>query len=361
MSTEPVRRVLVLYTGGTIGMKQGRSGYAPVPGFLRYQLERLPQFHDPDHPPLTTPPGRWGRRVQFEILESDPLRDSSSMAVGDWVRIAEDIGRNYDAYDGFVVLHGTDTMAYTASALSFMLQNLGKPVVLTGSQIPLAELRNDAIDNLLDALTLAGLHDIPEVCVFFHHRLLRGNRCRKVDAQSLDAFDSPNHPPIAKVGVDVEVDWEHVPSRPKDPLVVKPILHPEVAALRLFPGMSGALLRSFLEARVQGLVLETYGAGNGPARPDLLEALHDAFQNGVVVVNVTQCQRGRVRSSYASGQALLDVGVVGGADMTAEAALTKLAWLLSQSLSPEQVRAQMPKNLRGELTPPRSGPPARAP
>jgi L-asparaginase type I len=345
-------RVLVLYTGGTIGMRSGPRGYEPVPGFLREQLARLPQFHDPFQPPLTTPSGRYDRRVHFEIIEHDPLLDSSSMSVENWVRIGLDIEAHYDDFDGFVVLHGTDTMAYTASALSFMLGSLGKPVVLTGSQIPLSELRNDAIDNVLDALVFAGLFAIPEVTVFFHHQLFRGNRCRKVDAQSFDAFRSPNFPALATVGVDVEVAWHRVLPKPKAPLNVLPFRPRHVAALRLFPGMSGALLSRFLGEGMQGLVLETYGSGNGPDRPDLLRALREASDTGVVIVNVSQCARATVKPSYAAGQALTEAGVVSGRDMTAEAALTKLSWLASQDLSAEAMRRRMTEDLRGELTPP---------
>lgn len=345
-------RVLVLYTGGTIGMRAGPRGYEPVPGFLGQQLAKLPQFHDPTQPPLTTPRGRFDRRVHFEILEHEPLLDSSSMNVENWVRIGLDIERHYEDFDGFVVLHGTDTMAYTASALSFMLESLGKPVVLTGSQIPLSELRNDAIDNVLDALVFAGLFAIPEVTVYFHHQLLRGNRSRKVDAQSFDAYKSPNFPPLATVGVDIEVAWHRVLPRPRAPLSVKPFRRRNIAALRLFPGMTGELLARFLGEGMEGLVLETYGTGNGPDRPDLLQALRAASDSGVVIVNVSQCARATVLPSYAAGRALADAGVVSGRDMTAEAALTKLSWLASQDLPPDRVRRGMTTNLRGELTPP---------
>jgi len=358
-------RVLVLYTGGTIGMRSGPRGYEPMPGFLREQLGRLPQFHDPSRAPLTTPRGRYDRRVHFEIIEHDPLLDSSSMSVENWIRIGLDIQTHYEDFDGFVVLHGTDTMAYTASALSFMLGGLGKPVVLTGSQIPLSELRNDAIDNVLDALVFAGLFEIPEVMVYFHHQLLRGNRCRKVDAQSFDAFRSSNFPPLATVGVDIEVAWHRVRPKPKAPLDVVPFQARNVAALRLFPGMTGALLSRFLGEGMQGLVLETYGAGNGPDRPDLLGALREASDAGVVIVNVSQCPRATVKPSYAAGQALAEAGVVSGRDMTAEAALTKLSWLASQDLSPETMRRRMTADLRGELTPPSRrnelDPPSRRP
>jgi L-asparaginase type I len=345
--------VLVLYTGGTIGMRETDRGYAPQPGFLESQLRALPQFHDPGHPALTTPPGRYQRRIRFEIREFSPLVDSSSMGVDDWVRIAHVIGHAYRDFDGFVVLHGTDTMAYTASALSFMLEHLGKPVVFTGSQIPLSVLRNDAIDNLLDALTLAGLFEVPEVGVFFHHKLLRGNRCRKTSASSFDAFRSGNYPPLAEAGVDIAVDWSRIRPVPRAPMRVRPLVHHNVVSLRLFPGLTEDLFQSILEGPVEGVVLETYGAGNAPPRPRLIRLLEEAHARGLVVVNVTQCHQGTVRPSYASGRALADAGVVGGADMTPEAALTKLTWLCSQGLPSDEVRRQMGEDLRGELTPSR--------
>ncbi|MGF1508258.1 MAG: asparaginase [Myxococcota bacterium] len=347
---EPPAQVLVLYTGGTIGMREGDRGYVPIPGFLHQQLMGLPQFHEPGHPPLTTPPTRFGRRIRIDVKEYAPILDSSNMGIADWVQIARDIEAAYDRYDGFVVLHGTDTMAYTASALSFMLGNLARPVILTGSQIPLARLRNDAVDNLLDALTLAGLFDLPEVGVFFHHKLLRGNRSRKVSAAHFDAFRSGNYPPLAEVGIDIEIHRQRVLPRPTGPLRVRLLTNHNVAALRLYPGLTEPLLKSFLDAPLEGLVLETYGSGNAPERKELLQALRGASDSGVVIVNVTQCVRGRVRLSYSGGHALMDAGVVPGADMTAEAALTKLSWLLSQDLSKDRIRGLMAENLRGELT-----------
>ncbi|NJK89624.1 MAG: type I asparaginase [Myxococcales bacterium] len=331
-------------------MRETERGFAPVRGFLEKQLFGLPQFHDPREPPLTTPSSRYGARIRFEVLEYEPLLDSSNMAIENWVQIAEDIAHHYHAFDGFVVLHGTDTMAYTASALSFMLENLGKPVVLTGSQIPLAQLKNDAVDNLLDALTLAGLFEIPEVGLHFHHRLLRGNRAQKVDAVGLDAFASANYPPLAEVGIEVDIDWDVIRHEPEDPFRVEPHMNPNVAALRLYPGLTERVLDNFLQPPLAGLVLETYGMGNGPdQRPALLEVLTRGTERGIVIVNVSQCMRGAVRPSYAAGKALADAGVVSGHDMTPEAALTKLSWLLGSSEVTE-VRAAIQRDLRGELT-----------
>ncbi len=344
-------RVLVLYTGGTIGMTAGDRGYEPLPGYLGEQLAGMRRFHDPSWPLHTTPPFRGGRRARYEILEYRPLVDSSNMGRSDWVRIAHDIELRYDDYDGFVVLHGTDTMAYTASALSFMLRDLHKPVILTGSQIPLAENRSDAAENLLGALTLATLYPIPEVGVYFHNRLLRGNRCQKVDAVSLDSFASGNWPALVKVGVDLDVRWGLIRQPTGRTMKVYPITNDHVAAIRLFPGLLPDTLERFLAPPLEGLVLETYGTGNAPdTNPRFLDVLKSATDRGVVIVNCSQCSSGMVNPSYAVASSLEDAGVVSGADMTPEAALTKLAYLLSLGLTLDEVRAAIGRPLRGELT-----------
>jgi lysophospholipase len=331
-------RILVLYAGGTIGMRESPRGYEPAPGFLAEQIERLPQLRDPSTP-------------NYDIIEYDPLLDSSNMGPKEWARIARDIERHYEAYSAFIVLSGTDTMAYAASALSFMLEELGKTVVLTGSQIPLCELRNDAIDNLLGALTIASRYQIPEVCLYFANKLLRGNRARKHDASALDAFESANFPPLVHVGVDITVNWDAVRSPTAEPFRVEATLDPHVASLRLFPGIDAQTIANFVRPPLRGLVLETYGAGNAPdRRADLLDALREAAARDLVMVNVTQCSRGMVSPDYATGTALAEIGIVPGADMTPEAALTKLAYLLGKGLPTSEVRRLMQTSLRGELT-----------
>lgn len=354
--SEAVSRVLVLYTGGTIGMKRGPRGFEPVAGWFAEQLASFPQLHDPSQPRLTTP-AQDGRRVRYEVIAYDPLLDSANLDLSHWAAFAADIEARYDEFDAFVIVHGTDTMTYSASALSFMLESLAKPVILTGAQIPLAHVRNDAVDNLLGALSIAGLSTaglgspLPEVGLYFHHKLLRGNRATKVDAESLDAFDSPNLPPLVEVGVDIRIRKDIVHAFPQSKLRVHKTLSPNVAALRLFPGITAATLANFVRPPLEGLVLETFGAGNAPDRKgDLLSILREATDRGVVIVNVTQCLRGRVSPSYAAGRALLDAGVVPGADMTAEAALTKLAYLLGRGLDQGEVRRQLAISLRGELT-----------
>jgi lysophospholipase len=348
---QSTQRALVIYTGGTIGMKQTPRGYAPVRGYLAERLASMPLFHEPGMPSLTTPASRHGRRVQYDILEYDPLLDSSNMGMDDWVKIARDVERNYDAYDAFIVLHGTDTMAYTASALSYMFENLGKPVVLTGSQIPMAEARTDAIENVLGALAIVGDFEIPEVCLYFANRLMRGNRTHKGDAAGFAAFRSENFPALVEVGIDMRVAWDQVLAPSGKPFAVRPITSRNVATLRLFPGIPADMIRNVLKAPIEGVVLESFGSGNAPdQRADFLAALREGTERGVVIVNVTQCQRGMVSTHYASGTALAEAGVIGGADMTPEAALTKLAYLLSQDLPLGEVKRLIKTNLRGELT-----------
>ena len=321
-------------------MRPTVHGYAPAPGYLADQLAALPEFGHADVP-------------EIELHEHDPILDSSNMRPAHWLAIARDIVARADEFDGFVVVHGTDTMAYTASALAFMLRGLGKPVVLTGSQIPLCELRSDARDNLLTALLLAaGEPPVPEVGLFFGARLLRGCRAVKVNATGFDAFDSPNHPPLATVGVDLAVDWSSV-RPPGGALRALPErLDATVGALRLFPGISADLVHNALAPPLEGLVLETYGAGNAPDDdPELLAAIAEATARGVVVVDCTQCLRGTVAlGAYATGAALLRAGVIPGFDLTAEAALAKLVYLLSSERRPHEVRELMQRNLCGELT-----------
>jgi L-asparaginase len=337
------KRVYLAYTGGTIGMEKTAEGYRPVPGYLAELLAAMPELYRAELPDYT-------------IHEYNPLLDSSNMTPADWVKIAQDIALHHADYDGFIVLHGTDTMAYTASALSFMLHNLRRPVILTGSQIPLCEVRNDARENLITAMLIAANYALPEVCLYFGDKLMRGCRATKVSADDFDAFASPNYPPLGTVGIDIDLNWALVlpPPDTDEPVAVQIVEPPLVGALRLFPGISAEFVRHALQPPLKGLVLEAFGVGNGPSHDRaFLATLHEATRRGVVIVDCTQCLVGTVDlGDYATGSALAQAGVISGFDMTAEAALTKMFYLFSLNLPVDEVKQLMQTNLRGELTRP---------
>lgn len=332
------KRILIINTGGTISCIKTPNGYEPAPGYVASALQQISQLKHPDMPSYT-------------IKEYLPLLDSSNMTVSDWNRIAQDIADEYTHFDGFIVFHGTDTMAYTASALSFMLENLGKPVIITGSQIPLSEVRNDAIDNIVTSLWLCAHQPIHEVCIYFNQRLLRGNRSQKISAQGFAAFDSPNYPHLASIGIDIKVQQNLLLKLPKEPFHLQTIEPQFIANFRLFPGFASDVLAYILNQHLRGLVLETYGAGNAQNNdPQFLNLLKDACARGVIIINCTQCQQGRVEmSQYATGHTLKQAGLVSGHDMTPEAAHCKLLYLLSKKLDAAQIKTLMETNLCGEL------------
>ncbi|KAF3162946.1 hypothetical protein TWF751_010556 [Orbilia oligospora] len=361
-------RVLIIMTGGTICMRRSPDGYIPAEGFLDSCLAIRPSFND-NSPmkelvartdtgeekvlkSLRTPLTSYRKKIRYCVLEFNPLLDSSSINAKGWKKIAFTIYNNYKEFDAFLVLHGTDSLAYTSSALSFMLQNLGKPVILTGSQTPMTELQNDATDNLLGSLLIAGHFMIPEVCLFFNHELYRGNRATKVNATAFAAFQSPNFPPLATVGINTTARWDLI-TRPNviEKFRVEENLDAQVACLRIFPGILPEMVEGVLNLKnLKGLVLETFGAGNLPEDERLLQVLGEACRRGIIIVNVTQCLTGTVSPLYAPGTALGRAGVVFGHDLTSEAALTKLIWLLGKNLTDTQIRFQMSHSLRGELT-----------
>ncbi|XP_044774089.1 60 kDa lysophospholipase [Neomonachus schauinslandi] len=355
----PERRLLAVYTGGTIGMRSEHGVLVPGSG-LAAVLRALPMFHDEEHAracglpedTLVLPPASPAQRVTYTVLECQPLYDSSDMTITEWVQIAQTIERHYGQYDGFVVIHGTDTMAFAASVLSFVLENLQKTVILTGAQVPIHALWNDGRENLLGALLMAGQYVIPEVCLFFQNQLFRGNRVTKVDSRRFAAFCSPNLPPLAVVGTDVTINRELVrKARGKDPLVVHSSMERDVGLLRLYPGIPAALVRAFLQPPLKGVVMETFGSGNGPTKPDLLRELQAAAERGLVIVNCSHCLQGSVTSDYAAGMAMAGAGIVSGFDMTSEAALAKLSYVLGQpGLSLDGKKELLARDLRGEMT-----------
>lgn len=330
--------VLVVNAGGTIGMVDTPDGYAPVPGALGPYLDWIVEMSRGELAPIT-------------FLELDPPIDSANATPASWCEIASILFERRSDHPGFVVLHGTDTMAYASSALSFLLPSFGKPVVVTGSQIPIARTRSDGRQNFIGSLEVAADGGVPEVTLLFGEALFRGNRAMKVDASGLDAFDSPRFPPLAEIGIDVVVNHPAVRVTDGPPRLNAGTLG-NVASVRLFPGFSASILANMCRPPLQGLVIEAYGAGNGPSEDlEFLAAIEDATTRGVVVVIVTQCVRGSVQpGAYASGSALIRAGAVPGFDMTCEAALTKLAVLLGQGFGAATVAQMMQEDLAGELT-----------
>ncbi|WP_105171312.1 asparaginase [Pseudoalteromonas sp. T1lg24] len=332
------KKIYIAYTGGTIGMKKSSKGYIPAEGFLTQTVKASAEFNREEMP-------------LFDIHEYCPLIDSSDMSPMHWQQIADDIKAKYAEYDGFVVLHGTDTMAYTASALSFMLENLTKPVIVTGSQIPLSQLRSDGQVNLLNAMYLAANYPIGEVSLYFNNQLYRGNRATKMHADGFAAFGSPNMSPLAKVGINIELVAGQLSPSLNNKLDVTKITPQQIAVLHLYPGISVDLIKSMMTDSLKALVLLSFGVGNAPQNPEMLELFSSATQAGLVIINLTQCIQGSVNmGGYATGNALLNAGVISGYDMTLEACLTKLHYLLSQNLEVETVRHLMQDNLKGELS-----------
>lgn len=333
------KSVCILATGGTIGMQKTARGYAPTRGFLANAMRDIPELKNPDVP-------------DYVIHEFDTPIDSANMSPADWYRIGGFIEKHYAAHDGFLILHGTDTMAYSASALSFMLEHLAKPVIFTGSQLPLFATRNDARENLINALLIAGNSRIPEVCIYFNNKLFRGNRCKKVDAASFAAFASPNFPTLGKVGTDVKIRYDLLQPSDKQSLVLHKPGDVRINTLRIFPGISAEILQHFFKAPLQAFILETYGVGTAPEDAKFLAALKQATDNGIIVINCSQCAHAKVQmSDYTAGTALLNAGVISGMDMTIEAIIAKLFYLFSlENLSLAEIKQGMMVNLRGELS-----------
>ncbi|MCM1037333.1 MAG: type I asparaginase [Bacteroides sp.] len=337
-------RILIIYTGGTIGMIEDPRSKALRPFDFSHLMENVPKVKMLDY--------------EIDNIQFAPPLDSSDMQPPHWQHIARSIARNYDAYDGFVVLHGTDTMAYTASALSFMLQNLGKPVIITGSQLPIGEVRTDGEENLITALQIAasrerdGAPTVQEVAILFENYLWRGNRSTKRSADHFNAFKSSNYPYLAKIGLDIRYNRDVLSRGHSGDLRVHTELDTAVMCIDVFPGLTESTLRHQLSTPgIKGIVLRTYGAGNAPTAPWFVEAIRDTCRRGVIVFNITQCLNGGVHSNrYEAGDILAATGVVPGHDITFEAAVTKLMHLFALDLGHDEVARRLVTPLAGEMT-----------
>ena len=343
---KPRASVLLIYTGGTIGMKEDAGTGALKPFDFSGIMEEVPELRK--------------FAVTVDSYTFTPLIDSSDVEPSLWQALAKLIYESYDRYDGFVILHGTDTMAYSASALSFMLDHLSKPVIFTGSQLPIGRPRTDGKENLISAVEIAAARDgdghalVPEVCICFNSQLLRGNRSVKVNATGFDAFSSPNHPPLATAGISIKYNTGliHHPSEPGRPLEIHTTLDTRVSVLKVHPGITEQAVRDILLGTgTRAVIIETYGSGNAISKAWFLSIIREAVKMGKILVNITQCLSGDVDMDiYATGRALKDAGVISGHDATTESALGKLFFLMGGHPDNHEVKALLEKNLKGEIS-----------
>lgn len=338
-----IPRILIIYTGGTVGMVMDAATGALKPIGFKEIRDNIPEIV------------KLGYEV--EVHAFNPPMDSSNMHPDVWVELAGIIEKNYEAYDGFVILHGSDTMAFTASALGFLLENLSKPVILTGSQLPIGEIRTDAKENIITALEIAAARKggkalVPEVCIYFDYQLFRGNRSKKYNAEKFEAFYSMNYPPLAEAGITIKYQRQFILKHPEAALKVHRRMDPSVGVLKVFPGITPATVEAVLGTPgIRAVILETFGSGNATTAPWFLAALRAAIKRGVLVIDITQCDGGAVElGRYETSIDLKEMGVVSGHDMTFEATLAKLMFLLAQKHSRVRMKELLETSLRGELT-----------
>lgn len=338
--------ILLIYTGGTIGMKQDPVTLDLKPFDFSQILDEMPELK------------KFGYNI--DTYSFSPVIDSSDVSIPFWVHLCELIEKNYDKYDGFVVLHGTDTMSFSASAISFMLENIEKPIVFTGSQLPIGMLRTDGKENLISSIEIAASRDeeghpmVPEVCIYFESQLYRGNRTTKYNAENFRAFRSANYPVLADVGIHIRFNRQFIryPEKWGNPLKVRKNMDPSIIIIKVIPGMTRENLKAMTEIPgTRAILLETYGSGNAPSGKWFTGCIENAVKRGIIVLNITQCHAGKVdMDAYSTGKSLKNIGVTSGKDCTTEAAATKLFFLLGQYSDNQEIKHLLEKNMRGELT-----------